>query len=153
MYVLLVIIHVVNCLVMVGAVLLQSGKGADMGAAFGGSSQTVFGARGAATFLSKVTVGAAILFFVTSLSLSILTRARLSTASVIDEPPKASETTATPSASPTPTTTPGAAVSTTTTSAVEGTPAAAPPTDSAASSAPQAASPTTTTPAATTPTP
>ena len=146
MYVLLVIIHVVNCLVMVGAVLLQSGKGADMGAAFGGSSQTVFGGRGAATFLSKVTVGAAVLFFVTSLSLSVLTRARSSTASVID-PPK----TVAPSASQTPVATPGAAASTTTTSVVEGTPAAAPSTDSAAS-VPQTAPPPATTPVPT-PTP
>jgi len=133
MYILLVVIHVVNCLVMVGAVLLQSGKGADMGAAFGGSSQTVFGGRGAATFLSKVTVGAAVLFFVTSLSLSVLTRARTSTASVIDEPPKASETAATPSASPAPVATPAAAASTATTSSAEGTSAAAPSADSAAS--------------------
>jgi len=134
MYTLLVVIHVVNCLVMVGAVLLQSGKGADIGAAFGGSSQTVFGGRGAATFLSKVTVGAAVLFFATSLSLSILTRARSSSSSVI-ESPKSSETT---SATPTPVAAPDAAASTTTTSTVEGThevgtPDAAPSTDASVS--------------------
>lgn len=136
MYLLLVIIHVLNCLVMVGAVLLQSGKGADMGVTFGGSSQTIFGGRGAATFLSKVTVGAAILFFTTSLSLSVLTRTRASTASVID-PPKTSAPSATP---------------TTSTPTVEGTPAAAPSTDSTPS-VPQTVPSSVTTPAPATPTP
>ena len=56
MYTLLVIIHVIVCLLMIGAILLQSGKGAEIGAAFGGSSQTVFGSRGPANFLSKFTV-------------------------------------------------------------------------------------------------
>ncbi len=45
MYTLLVIVHVIVCLLMIGAILLQSGKGAEIGAAFGGSSQTVFGSR------------------------------------------------------------------------------------------------------------
>jgi preprotein translocase subunit SecG len=52
--------------------LIQSSKGAEMGAAFGGSSQTLFGSRGASTFLSKLTTGAAILFMVTSLLLAVL---------------------------------------------------------------------------------
>ena len=54
-------------------VLLQSGKGAEIGAAFGGSSQTLFGSRGAATFLNKLTTVAAILFMVTSLLLTMVT--------------------------------------------------------------------------------
>jgi len=72
MYTLTIIVHVFVCLILIGVVLLQAGKGAEMGAAFGGSSQTVFGSRGAATFLSKLTVGAAVVFMVTSLTLSIL---------------------------------------------------------------------------------
>lgn len=51
-------------------VLLQKGKGADIGAAFGGASQTVFGPRGAQSFLAKLTTGAAILFMITSLGLA-----------------------------------------------------------------------------------
>lgn len=76
MYILIVIIHVIVCIILMGVVLLQAGKGAEMGAAFGGSSQTIFGSRGAATFLSKLTVGAAVLFMITSLTLSILNRER-----------------------------------------------------------------------------
>lgn len=84
MYVLIVIIHLFVCAILMAAVLLQSGKGAEMGAAFGGSSQTIFGSRGSATFLSKLTVAAAIIFMITSLSLSILTRERSVASSVID---------------------------------------------------------------------
>lgn len=59
MYTLAVVIHVLVCCLMIASILLQSGKGAEIGAAFGGSSQTVFGSRGPGTFLSKVTVAAA----------------------------------------------------------------------------------------------
>lgn len=74
MYTLVIILHVTVCLILIGVVLLQAGKGAEMGAAFGGSSQTIFGSRGSATFLSKLTVGAAIIFMVTSMTLSVMTR-------------------------------------------------------------------------------
>lgn len=84
MYTLIAIIHIIVCLILMAVVLLQAGKGAEMGAAFGGSSQTIFGSRGAATFLSKLTVGAAILFMVTSLSLSILSRERSIASSIVD---------------------------------------------------------------------
>ena len=68
------IIHVIVCLMLVLIVLLQSGKGADLAGAFGGGgSQTAFGARGTATFLSKLTTGAAIIFMATSFTLSLLT--------------------------------------------------------------------------------
>jgi preprotein translocase subunit SecG len=67
-----VIIHVIVCLALIGIVLLQHGKGAGIGAAFGGSSQTVFGSTGAAPFLAKLTAAAAILFMVTSLGLTFL---------------------------------------------------------------------------------
>lgn len=72
MTLLLTIIHIIVCLFLIAVVLLQSGKGAEMGAAFGGSSQTLFGSRGAASFLSKMTTVAAIVFMVTSLSLAVL---------------------------------------------------------------------------------
>ena len=64
-------IHLLVCLGLIFFILLQSGKGADIGAAFGGgSSQTVFGSTGATTFLSKVTIAAAVIFMCTSFVLS-----------------------------------------------------------------------------------
>ncbi len=71
--VLITIVHVVVALILILVVLLQTGKRADLAGAFGGGgSQTAFGTRGAATLLSKVTTTAAVLFMMTSLSLSIL---------------------------------------------------------------------------------
>ena len=70
----LLIFHVVVCFALIFIVLLQHGKGAGIGAAFGGSSQTVFGSTGAAPFLAKLTAIAAILFMITSLSLAFLGR-------------------------------------------------------------------------------
>lgn len=78
MYTTIVIIHLIVCLFLIFIILLQSSKGAEMGAAFGGSSQTLFGSRGAATFLSKITTAAAILFMITSLTLAIFTIKRTS---------------------------------------------------------------------------
>jgi len=75
---------------MIVVILLQAGKGADIGATFGGSSQNVFGPRGAATFLSKITTGAAVIFLMTSIYLANLSKQK-STASVIQGmtiPPK-----------------------------------------------------------------
>jgi len=69
---LLLIIHVFVCLFLIFIVLIQSSKGAELGAAFGGSSQTIFGSRGAATILSKLTTIAAVVFMVTSLLLAIV---------------------------------------------------------------------------------
>jgi preprotein translocase subunit SecG len=64
-------IHLLACLILVAVVLLQHGKGADIGSAFGGgASQTVFGSRGAGNFLTKLTAGAAVAFMLTSLTLS-----------------------------------------------------------------------------------
>lgn len=68
----LLIIHLSVCVFLIFIVLIQSGKGAELGAAFGGSSQTMFGARGAATFFSKMTTIAAIVFMLTSLSLAVI---------------------------------------------------------------------------------
>ena len=84
MHTLVIIIHIIACFLMIGAILLQSGKGAEIGAAFGGSSQTVFGSRGPANFLSKFTVVVAVVFMVTSLSLAILAKERTFSSTVID---------------------------------------------------------------------
>ncbi len=83
-YTLVVILHVFICFLMIGAILLQSGKGAEIGAAFGGSSQTVFGSRGPANFLSKLTVVVAAVFMLTSLTLAILAKERNMASTVID---------------------------------------------------------------------
>src|ERR1700741_4785590 len=90
MYILLTIIHVVVCIFLIIVVLLQSGKAADLAGAFGGmGSQTAFGPRGSATLLSKATTMSAILFMVTSLTLSILaTRSAGLGTSVLDTTPQ-----------------------------------------------------------------
>ena len=67
----LVVVHLLLAIGLVGLILIQHGKGADMGAAFGsGASATVFGSRGASNFLSRATAILATLFFVTSLALA-----------------------------------------------------------------------------------
>ncbi|MDE3195324.1 MAG: preprotein translocase subunit SecG [Acidobacteriota bacterium] len=73
MGILLVVLHVIVCLFLIVVVLLQSGKAADLAGAFGGmGSQTAFGPRGSATLLSKATTVSAIIFMITSISLSIV---------------------------------------------------------------------------------
>ncbi len=68
---LILVLHVVAALTIIGLVLLQHGKGADMGAAFGGgASGSLFGATGSANFLSRITAAAAAIFFITSLGLT-----------------------------------------------------------------------------------
>jgi preprotein translocase subunit SecG len=70
---LLVVVHVIVCLFLIGVVLLQQGKSADLAGAFGGQgSQTAFGPRGAANLLTKMTTYAAILFMLLSIGLTIL---------------------------------------------------------------------------------
>lgn len=70
---LITIVHIVVCVILILAVLLQSGKAGDLAGAFGGvGSQSVFGPRGAATLLSKVTTISAVLFMITSMGLWIL---------------------------------------------------------------------------------
>jgi preprotein translocase subunit SecG len=67
------IIHVITAVVLIGLVLIQHGKGADMGAAFGtGSAGSLFGSSGSANFLSRSTAVAAAIFFTTSLTLTYL---------------------------------------------------------------------------------
>ena len=73
MNVVLTVLHVVVCFFLIAVVLLQRGKGAEMGAVFGGgASSTVFGSRGGANFLTKLTTVSAALFMVTSLTLSYI---------------------------------------------------------------------------------
>lgn len=80
------VIHVIACLFLIGVVLLQQGKGADMGAVFGGSSQTIFGSSGAGNFLTRLTAVAAATFMLTSLALTY-SSARSVTATVFDDAP------------------------------------------------------------------
>ena len=73
MVVLLVVVHVILCLFLIGVVLLQQGKSADLAGAFGGQgSQTAFGPRGASNLLTRITTWSAIAFMLTSIGLTIL---------------------------------------------------------------------------------
>lgn len=90
----LTILHISSGLALILIVLLQTGKGATMGAAFGGSSQTVFGSAGAGGFLGKLTTGIAVLFMLTSLSLATISSKR-TTSSIVTEAGPQSEAPAT----------------------------------------------------------
>ena len=93
MYSALIVLHLFTAFVMVGAILLQAGKGAEIGATFGGSSQTLFGGRGATTFLAKFTVICGAVFMLTSLSLAILAKERSIGSSIdLPSPPTAEAT-------------------------------------------------------------
>ena len=73
MMILLVVLHVIVCLFLIGVVLLQQGKSADLAAAFGGQgSQTAFGPRGAANLLTKMTTWSAVFFMLISIALTIM---------------------------------------------------------------------------------
>jgi preprotein translocase subunit SecG len=94
---LLTLVHVVVCVILIAAVLLQSGKAADLAGAFGGAgSSTSFGPRGTASLLAKVTTGCAVLFMVTSLGLWMVGSKASST--VLKETKTAAETTPAPAA-------------------------------------------------------
>jgi preprotein translocase subunit SecG len=72
MIILLVIVHVIVCLFLIGVILMQQSKGADLAGAFGGQgSQTAFGPRGAANLLTKLTTWAAVIFMLTSIGLTV----------------------------------------------------------------------------------
>ncbi|MCX8116881.1 MAG: preprotein translocase subunit SecG [Desulfobacterota bacterium] len=81
----IVILHVLVCFALILIVLLQAGKGAEIGAAFGGASQTLFGSAGSMGFLSKLTTVAAVIFMITSLLLTYSSTRRSPT--VIKERP------------------------------------------------------------------
>ncbi len=101
MVIALTILHVLMCFAIVAIVLLQSGKGADIGSAFGGAgSQAVFGSMGTPTLLGKITTGVAIVFTLTSFSLAMLGGERSS--SVVREPAPATAPAATPPGAPAP---------------------------------------------------
>ena len=83
---LLLSFHVLIAIIIVVLVLLQKGKGADMGSAFGaGASGTLFGAKGSANFLSRTTAVLATIFFITSLTLAYLNKGTTISESVLDE--------------------------------------------------------------------
>lgn len=87
MSIIVVVIHIIVCIALIMIVLLQTGKGADMGAAFGGgASQTLFGTTGASTFLSKATTAAAIIFMLTSLTLAYMSSNRGETRLLKEQP-------------------------------------------------------------------
>jgi preprotein translocase subunit SecG len=89
MYQVIIVIHVLLGLAVIGLVLMQQGKGADAGAAFGtGSSGSVFGAQGAASFLSRSTAVLATLFFSTSLGLAIMNSQQSDNKELVLTPPK-----------------------------------------------------------------
>lgn len=92
MYTVLIIFHILVCLVLILIVLLQAGKGANMGAAFGGSSQTVFGSSGAGTFLGKLTAAVAVIFMLTSLVLTYMANHRSSSSLMEQKPPAVDQT-------------------------------------------------------------
>lgn len=78
-------VHVVTAVVLIGLVLIQHGKGADMGAAFGtGSAGSLFGSSGSANFLSRSTAVAATIFFITSLTLTYMSAQPLKEQGVMD---------------------------------------------------------------------
>jgi len=85
MYTFIVVVQVLAAVGVIGLVLIQHGKGADAGAAFGsGASGTVFGARGSANFLTRATALCATVFFLASLSLAYLVQGRKADGSVVD---------------------------------------------------------------------
>ena len=105
--VLVTIVHVIVCFFLIAVVLLQSGKSGDLAAAFGGQgSQTAFGPRGAATALSKATTWSAIIFMLTSITLSIYAAKRSSGTGSVLSNVKGGQTQSQPAqqpAAPTPT--------------------------------------------------
>ena len=95
MIILVTIVHIVVSIGLILVVLLQTGKGADMGAVFGGSSSTIFGSSGAGNFLSRLTTGMAIVFMITSLTLGYFA-GKKPTASVFDSRTEGSQPAAEP---------------------------------------------------------
>lgn len=92
MVIFLTIIHVTMCIILIAIVLLQTGKGASMGAAFGGGSNTLFGAAGPASFLNKLTTVAAVVFMITSFALAIASSRGTASSRVLDAPVQQEET-------------------------------------------------------------
>lgn len=102
MYALLMALHLIVCLCLVSVILVQSGKGGGLaGGAFGGATQTVFGGRGATDFITRATIVLGVLFFVTSISLALITtRGNVGGRSVVSEAAKRAAGTAPPAGTP-----------------------------------------------------
>lgn len=85
----LAIIHIIICFLLIMIVLLQTSRGADIGAAFGGgSSQTLFGSAGPGGFLTKITTGVAIIFMITSISLAYVSSHKTGSSIIKETQPK-----------------------------------------------------------------
>src|SRR5437588_12884159 len=104
MFTALIVVHILASFAIIGIVLLQAGKGADIGSAFGGSgSQAVFGSMGTPTVLGKITTAVAVIFMVTSFSLAVLAHKKASTIMPASAPAR---TDGTPAPAPAPVQTP-----------------------------------------------
>ena len=98
---LILVVHVVAALAIIGLVLLQHGKGADMGAAFGGgASGSLFGATGSANFLSRATAILATIFFITSLGLTWYSAHKTESSGVMSRPASQAPATTSPASEP-----------------------------------------------------
>src|SRR5436853_7786841 len=110
MHLALIVVHVIACFAIIGIVLLQAGKGADIGSAFGGAgSQAVFGSMGTPTVLGKITTAVAIVFTLTSFSLALLGGERSGGSVVRERPAATAPATPAPTATPAPAAPPAAA--------------------------------------------
>jgi preprotein translocase subunit SecG len=100
MQTLITVIHVITCILLILVVLLQSGRGGGLSSTFGGASAAVFGGRGAGDFMTRVTSGAAMVFFVTSFTLATLSsRQRSAVERALESTkPAATDTTTAPDA-------------------------------------------------------
>ena len=104
------VLHIFAALGIIGLVLLQHGKGADVGAAFGsGSAGSVFGSSGSANFLSRATAVLALVFFLTSLALTYLSSRKPDALGVMSNPPATTQPASGPIPGQAPATTPGQA--------------------------------------------
>jgi preprotein translocase subunit SecG len=138
MFTVITIIHILACIFLVLVVLLQTGKGADMGAVFGGSSSTVFGSSGAGNFLTKLTTATAIVFMLTSLGLTYFSSQRNS-ATIFDSAPATAPAPAAPEGAAPEAAAPAAIEPEAAAPVAEANPPAAPPAPEAAQ--PEAAAP------------
>lgn len=103
MEVLILVVHVIAALAIIGLVLLQHGKGADMGAAFGGgSSGSLFGSSGSANFLSRTTSVMAAIFFISSISLTVFSSKKTEQKGVMSQPAQSAPASSLPAQIPAP---------------------------------------------------
>jgi preprotein translocase subunit SecG len=103
MTILITVVHIIVCIFLIAVVLLQSGKSADIAAAFGGmGSQTAFGTRTAATVLSKATTWAAVIFMLTSITLSVFASRRATSSGSVLSGTKSAPTKTVPAQKPAP---------------------------------------------------